>query len=308
MTCVCIYLADCLHRQSLDSYRQRPNYRQYTESASYAQRPRHRYQPYLCCSYPHCSSSQSPLFPLSWPHTPTDVLLLPLFHKLPALSWCFAGRHHSTSLVSVPTTNNISTLISTHITSASGITQAHTLSPDPTRPVLNPKPDPQSRPELPPDPSLASHNRIPHRITPQECITQECINALLCHASLTCSVHVYRQSLDASQQYPSHRQSTESARPAEHTSYRQPMDPAQPDPYVTPPQYREAGPSLDRASPVRLLSYPPLRQVEARRSASNSDMGSRRAFAANLQMVEPYSNEVHRPTYTQRLAPPPRVK
>lgn len=85
------------------------------------------------------------------------------------------------------------------------------------------------------------------------------------------------------------------------------MDPAQPDPYVTPPQYRDSGPSLDGASPVRLLSYPPLQQAERRRSAGNTDMGSRRAFAANLQMVEPYSNEVHRPTYTQRLAPPPVV-
>ena len=78
------------------------------------------------------------------------------------------------------------------------------------------------------------------------------------------------------------------------------MDPAQPDPYVTPPHYREGRPSLDGASPVRLLSYPPLQQVERSRSASNTDMGTRRAFAANLQMVEPYSNEVHRPTYTQR--------
>ena len=85
------------------------------------------------------------------------------------------------------------------------------------------------------------------------------------------------------------------------------MDPAQPDPYVTPPQYRDSGPSLSGASPVRLLSYPPLQQAERSRSASNTDMGSRRAFAANLQMVEPYSNEVHRPTYTQRLAPPPVV-
>lgn len=82
------------------------------------------------------------------------------------------------------------------------------------------------------------------------------------------------------------------------------MDPAQPGPYVATQQHRESGPSLDGASPVRLLSYPPLQQVERRRSASNTDMGSRRAFAANLQMVEPYSNEVHRPTYTQRLAHP----
>ena len=83
------------------------------------------------------------------------------------------------------------------------------------------------------------------------------------------------------------------------------MDPAQPDPYVTPLQYRQAGPAMDGNTPVRLLSYPPLQTVERRRSASNTDMGSRRAFAANLQMVEPYSNEVHRPTYTQRWAYPP---
>lgn len=85
------------------------------------------------------------------------------------------------------------------------------------------------------------------------------------------------------------------------------MDPAQPDPYVTPPppQYRDAGPAMDGNSPMRLLSYPPLQQVERRRSASNTDMGNRRAFAANLQMVEPYSSEVHRPTYTQRWAQTP---
>lgn len=78
------------------------------------------------------------------------------------------------------------------------------------------------------------------------------------------------------------------------------MDPAQLDPYVTPPQYREAGPSMDGNSAAQLLSYPPLQNVDRRRSGNNADFGSRRAFAANLQMVEPYSNEVHRPTYTQR--------
>ena len=85
------------------------------------------------------------------------------------------------------------------------------------------------------------------------------------------------------------------------------MDPAQLDPYVTPPQYREAGPSMDGNSAARLLSYPPLQNVDRRRSGNNTDFGSRRAFAANLQMVEPYSNEVHRPTYTQRSVPPSLV-
>lgn len=128
-------------------------------------------------------------------------------------------------------------------------------------------------------------------------------NPSISHATLKCPLHDCRQPTETSPQYPSHRQSTESAQLAEYPSYRQPMDPAQPDPYVTPPHYREAGPSLDGGpSPVRLLSYPPLQQVERRRSASNTDMGTRRAFAANLQMVEPYSNEVHRPTYTQRSA------
>ena len=78
------------------------------------------------------------------------------------------------------------------------------------------------------------------------------------------------------------------------------MDPAQLDPYVTPPQYREAGPSDDGNGAARLLSYPPLQAVDRRRSGNNTDFGTRRAFAANLQMVEPYSNEVHRPNYTQR--------
>ena len=84
-------------------------------------------------------------------------------------------------------------------------------------------------------------------------------------------------------------------------SYRQPMDQASQDPYLTPPQYREAGPAgIEGNHEGQMLSYPPLKNVERRRSGSNVDFGTRRALAANLQMVEPYSNGIHRPTYTQR--------
>lgn len=138
-SCNCTCLADCFHRQSLDSYRQRPNYRQSTESASYAQRPRHRYQPCLYSSYPQCPSlplqHQTPFAPLSWTQTPTHISVVLLFIRLSALSWCIAGNH-STSLVRVQTTDSISTQTSTHITSASGTMQTHTRSPDLTRPVL----------------------------------------------------------------------------------------------------------------------------------------------------------------------------
>ncbi len=83
-------------------------------------------------------------------------------------------------------------------------------------------------------------------------------------------------------------------------SYRQSMDQASQDPYLTPPQYREAGPAgIEGSHEGQMLSHPP-KNVERRRSGSNVDFGTRRALAANLQMVEPYANGVHRPTYTQR--------
>lgn len=83
-------------------------------------------------------------------------------------------------------------------------------------------------------------------------------------------------------------------------SYRQPVGQVTHDPYLTPPQYREAGPSIDSLGEGQMLSYPPLKNAERRRSGSNGEFGTRRALAANLQMVEPYSNGVNRPTYTQR--------
>ncbi|DBB13970.1 TPA: hypothetical protein ACH3X3_000946 [Trebouxia sp. C0006] len=144
----------------------------------------------------------------------------------------------------------------------------------------------------------------------------------------------YRQSLDSSggSQHPSYRHSGDSTQlaqqqgygtqsmelPARHThhqqqqqqqqaSYRQPMDQASQDPYLTPPQYREAGPAgIEGNHEGQMLSYPPLENVERRRSGSNVDFGTRRALAANLQMVEPYSNGIHRPTYTQSYAAPDR--
>ncbi|KAL0054577.1 hypothetical protein WJX82_011171 [Trebouxia sp. C0006] len=143
-----------------------------------------------------------------------------------------------------------------------------------------------------------------------------------------------RQSLDSSggSQHPSYRHSGDSTQlaqqqgygtqsmelPARHThhqqqqqqqqaSYRQPMDQASQDPYLTPPQYREAGPAgIEGNHEGQMLSYPPLENVERRRSGSNVDFGTRRALAANLQMVEPYSNGIHRPTYTQSYAAPDR--
>lgn len=186
--------------------------------------------------------------------------------RVSILLWFPAGNLHLTSSISAQTTESISTHTSIRVTKASG-TLAGTLSPnpDPTHPDLTPPT--RTRTWTPLDP----HNPPP--TLPAH------------HASFTPPVCAYRQSTDAPQQHP---------------SFRLPMDP-QPDPYVTPPQYRDAGPAIDGNSAARLLSYPPLQaSVERRRSASNSDMGPRRSFAANLQMVEPYSGEVHRPTYTQR--------
>ncbi len=119
----------------------------------------------------------------------------------------------------------------------------------------------------------------------------------------------YRQSNDSSQpaQQPAYRQSMESAGPGpqqqlqHHPSYRQSMESASPDPYQQqPPHYREAGPSSESSANGQMLSYPSLKNVERRRSSSNADFGTRRALAANLQLVEPSSNGVHRPNYTQR--------
>ena len=163
LLCGWTYLADCLHRQSLDSYRQRPNYRHSTESASYAQRPRHRYQPLQYSTYPHCpfTQVQTPFPSVLCCQTPTDFMFFP-FLPAPNFVWCFAGHHHLTSLVSAQISNSISTQFSTHITLASGTMQAHKLSPDSTRPVPTPSLNPDPDLDCYPDPRLARCNLIPH--------------------------------------------------------------------------------------------------------------------------------------------------
>ena len=109
------------------------------------------------------------------------------------------------------------------------------------------------------------------------------------------------QSVELPGRHTHHQQQLQQQQQQQQASYRQSMDQASQDPYLTPPQYREAGPAgIEGTHEGQMLSYPPSKNAERRRSGSNVDFSTRRALAANLQMVEPYTNGVHRPTYTQR--------